>query len=107
MEQSKIARVCHEVNRAYCAFSKAAHENVESSQHIHQQTNGAEPSEICPNCGWPAERVGIQSVCHSCRLTTLKAEIAALANDLGDHLSGMCVITAKDMYYKLRQLSSV
>ena len=37
----------------------------------------------------------------------LKAEIAALANDLGDHLAGMCVITARSMYDKLRQLSAV
>jgi len=42
-----------------------------SAQYTPKQTNSAvAPTEICPNCGGPAVRVGIQRRCDICRLFT-------------------------------------
>jgi hypothetical protein len=47
-------------------------ENCEecSAQYTSKQTNSAAPTEICPNCGGTAVRVGLQRRCDTCRLFT-------------------------------------
>jgi hypothetical protein len=37
----------------------------------------------------------------------LKAEIAAIADDIGDQLAGKCMVNMRPLYDKLRQLSAI